>query len=97
MTDQQENQETVQEIHKALCAQAEFSSAMRAKLYSKCLDGRRGWDVPENKGNIKMLLADCVDELIRDDNHTKAIDVANFAMMLYFIGKTEREADHETN
>jgi hypothetical protein len=56
----------------------DFAHVMKVKLLRKMLQGQRGWDEPLNLENIE-------DGLRKHVTKSDPIDVANFAMMLWYI------------
>ena len=67
----------------------EFSGAMIQKLTKKCRQGWFGWDDPSYRSVIVEKLECHVDRLKND--YTQAVDVANLAMFLFFMGERVRE------
>lgn len=68
------------QIDKALDA---FSRSMREKMHSKAIKGWRGWNNPDEKIYLRNTLQEHVSKDIRTAK--QMVDVANIAMMIWFI------------
>jgi hypothetical protein len=67
-----------------------FSHAMRKKLFAKLTDDWAGWDNKEMEGDIRASLqghTDQIDGLPPEDVAENYVDIANLAMMLFFLAK----------
>lgn len=64
--------------HSDAAAVGRFAIAMKAKLAQKRMEGRGGWDQPENC-SVKELARMLVEHVPKGD----PVDIANFAMMLH--------------
>ncbi len=62
-----------------------FTNDMREKLYRKSLAGYTGWANRKCKRGIEIQLQNCIDKQIQEGG--QAIDIANLAMMLWYLNK----------
>ena len=62
----------------------EFAEIMKAKLHLKVAQGYSGWNDKKHIQNIRTKLLEHSAKAFAGDNH-QAVDVANLAMMLYYM------------
>ena len=66
-----------------------FSMVMEMRLKNKARDGWQGWDDKKYEQVLKDKLRKNVEQLLKGDSNVSAIDVANFAMMIWCMNLPE--------
>ena len=75
----------------------DFSQGMLWKLLKKFDEGETGWDNPEyfESGDLEADLRERIDALILTNDPLKAVDIANFAMFMFYH-MTVRQDENDT-
>lgn len=82
-------EDTLLEIDRVKLSVKLFSLVMEMRLKNKAREGWRGWDDKKYEQVLRDKLKKNVEQLLKGDSNISAIDVANFAMMLWCMNLPE--------
>jgi hypothetical protein len=79
----------LRELHKLTDSVDQFAIEMKHRLIKKMFEGYTGWDDPSMR---EQWANDLRDQLVEDLNNGKEADIANRAMMLYFLNRQAKNS-----
>lgn len=81
------NKKEIAELKKIEEALDVFRMAMQAKMVRKFADGYRGWDKKYPMRMVKGCIHEKAAQIVHDNKDEQAVDLANFAMMVWYRSK----------